>query len=159
MATGFPKRYPDKTISTVTTLAAGSTGYGEVYDGDGQPKRLLLSDLKNALLALSTKTLLDAGTLAGAGSSQGTAAAIVHTVTSVTGADGTVAVVMPTAVAGDFRLVYNAVATNGLPIYPASGAAFNGGSSDAAITIEGKTLALLVATSTTNWAAVYTANT
>lgn len=93
------------------------------------------------------------------GSSQATGQAITKAFAVVTGADGTKAVVLPAINAiGQMQMVYSATATNGLPIYPASGGAFNGGSANAAITIEGKTLAIFVASSLTNWAAIYTAN-
>lgn len=109
--------------------------------------------------ALSGSLTLDAGTLAAAGTDQATAAAIVDTVSNVTGANGTVAVRLPVAAAGNVRYVYNSVATNGLPIFPGTSGTINGGSGDAAITIEGKTLATLVNTDGTNWAATFTANT
>ncbi len=98
--------------------------------------------------------------LAAAGNSQGTGGLIVRAAVNVTAADGTKGVVLPAIVrSGMVIAVYNSVATNGLKIYPASGAAINGGTGDAAITIEGKTLAVFLATSATNWAAMYTAET
>lgn len=97
-------------------------------------------------------------TLAGAGSTQGDAAAIAAEVTQVTGADGTVGVVLPAAVPGLRRYVYNTHASNGLKIYPASGDDINDGTTNAAVTIEGKTLATFVALDNTTWAAQYTAN-
>jgi hypothetical protein len=110
-------------------------------------------------LTLTGTLTLDGGTLAAAGTNQATAALIVDTVSNVTGANGTVAVRLPPATAGQVRIVYNSVATNGLPIFPATSGTINGGSGDAAITIEGKTVAILVGTDTANWAAVFTANT
>lgn len=98
-----------------------------------------------------------------AGTSLATGAAISGTsgyVSNVTAADGTKGVTLPAAVVGDFHVVYNSVATNGLNIYPAGTAtAINGGTGGAAIKIEGKTMALLVATSATNWGAIYTVDT
>lgn len=107
----------------------------------------------------SKLNLLDIATLACAGSAQGDAAPILSKVVNVTGADGTKGVILPTAVAGDVVLVYNSVATNGLKIYPATGADINDGTANAAITIEGKTLALLVAIDATTWASMFTVNT
>jgi hypothetical protein len=92
------------------------------------------------------------------GTNQATAAALTAPVSVVTGADGTLSVRLPTAVAGKVMYVYGATATNGLPIYPATDGTINGGSADTAVTIEGKTLAKFVGTSATNWAAFYTAN-
>ena len=109
--------------------------------------------------AVITGFSANAADLAALGSAQGSAAAIASNVVNVTGADGTKGVILPTGAAGDIYIVYNSVATNGLPVYPASGAAINGGTANAAVTIEGKTLAVFVATSATNWGAIYTANT
>lgn len=98
-------------------------------------------------------------TVASAGSAQGDAASVTADITTVTGADGTKGVILPAAVPGKVMRVYNAVATNGLKIYPATSGTINGGSADAAITIEGKTLCYLVGIDGTNWAATFTANT
>jgi len=99
-------------------------------------------------------------TVASAGSTQSDAAALTAgALNTVTGADGTKGVLLPAAAAGLTVDVYNAVATNGLKIWPASGDTINGGSGDAAITIEGKTLARLLCVDGTNWAAQFTANT
>jgi len=98
------------------------------------------------------------GDVAATGSNQGTAAALLYPVNNVTDGDGTKGVILPTPVAGKTVLVYHSVATVGLPVYPQSGGTINGGSANAAVTIEGKTKAIFVATSSTNWAAMYTAN-
>ena len=99
-------------------------------------------------------------TIASAGSSQSDGTALVGgTMNNVTGADGTKGVVLPVGVAGDFIEVYNAVATNGLKIYPGTSGTINGGSANAAITIEGKTHAYFRNVDGTNWAAIYTVNT
>lgn len=97
--------------------------------------------------------------VAAAGSAQGDAAALTaNSLNNVSGADGTKGVILPTAVAGMKVRVYSSVATNGLKIYPATGAAINGGSANAAITIEGKTVAYFVAIDATTWTADYTVN-
>jgi hypothetical protein len=108
--------------------------------------------------AALTPFALDA--LAPAGSASTDATAITKMFSVVTGADGTKGVIMPVpSVAAAQYLVYSATATNGLKIYPPAGCSINGGSTDAAITIEGKTLAMLVALDTTgNYAAIFTAN-
>lgn len=103
--------------------------------------------------------LASGSSVAATGTNQATGAALSDCVTSVTAADGTKAVVLPAASAGRLMVVYNSVATNGLPIFPATSGTINGGSANAAITIEGKTLAILVGIDSTNWAAVFTANT
>ncbi|MFA7238988.1 MAG: hypothetical protein WC091_02675 [Sulfuricellaceae bacterium] len=95
-----------------------------------------------------------------AGSAIGDATALAKPLSVVTGADGTKGVVLPTPTFGTEQfMVYSATATSGLKIYPPSGGAINGGSASAAITIEGKSLALLIALDTSgNYAAIYTAN-
>lgn len=157
--------------NTVYAAAAGKiAASGSVPEGialesstaDGDVIEVLplnvLASLVGAILlnALS----LEAGSAAAAGSTQADAtalgsAAIGHTVSA---ADGTKGVKLPTAVAGDLKLVYNEHATNGLKVYPNTDDTINGGAADAAVTIEGKTLAIFWATSAVNWAAIFTAN-
>lgn len=108
---------------------------------------------------ISGFNVTNAGNLAATGSNQGTAAAITANVSNVTAADGTKAVVLPTASLGAIYIVYNSVASNGLPVFPASSGTINGGSANAAVTIEGKTLAIFVGTDSTNWASIFTADT
>lgn len=99
-------------------------------------------------------------TVAAAGTNQATGALLAIGLNLVTGADGTKAVVLPVAGAAGKRVrVYSTVATNGLPIFPAVGGAINGGSTNAAITIEGKTFAHLESINATDWAAIFTVNT
>ncbi len=95
--------------------------------------------------------------IAAAGSSQSDATVVSTVVSSVSAADGTKGVVLPTN-GGHFR-IYNEHASNGLKIYPPSGGKFNGGTSNAAITIEGKTIAVIDKVDDTNYAATYTVNT
>jgi hypothetical protein len=102
---------------------------------------------------------VDIGTVAALGSTQADAAPIVNQVTSVTAADGTKGVVLQDEPIGTTRQIYNAVATNGLKIYPAGTNTINGGSASAAITIEGKTNAYLVKVDATNWSAIFVTNT
>ena len=97
--------------------------------------------------------------VAAAGSTQADAAALpegaLHVVSA---ADGTKGVVLPAAVAGAVCRVYNTHASNGLKVWPASGDDINDGTGDAAVTIEGKTLAYFEAADATTWAAIFTAN-
>lgn len=104
--------------------------------------------------------LVDVGTLAPAGTNQATAAAITDMITTSTG-DGTAGLVLPTAAAGKLYIVYNLHATAGLLIYPASGDDINDGTTDQAITIEGKTNVMFLAVDAATWITVggYTANT
>lgn len=98
-------------------------------------------------------------TVASAGSAQGDAAALTGKTNNVTGADGTKGVILPSVGIGETIEVYNAVATNGLKIYPPTSGTINGGSANAAITIEGKTTALVKNLDGTNWSATFTVNT
>jgi hypothetical protein len=99
------------------------------------------------------------GSFAAAGSAITDATALTSHIATVSAADGTKGVKLAAARKGAVKLVYNEHATAGLKIYPHSGGDINDGTTDAAITIEGKTLALFVAIDTTTWAAMYTVNT
>jgi hypothetical protein len=97
--------------------------------------------------------------VAAAGSAQGDATALTRgALNTVSGADGTKGVILPEAVAGSRVRVYNEHATNGLKVYPASGDDINDGTANAAITIEGKTLAWFEAIDASTWGAMFTAN-
>lgn len=106
-----------------------------------------------------TTLTLTTATLAAAGTDQATAAAITSQGVNVTGANGTVAVRLPAATAGALYLVYNSVATNGLPVFPTGSETINGGTGAAAVTLEGKTLGIFFCAAAGNWAAIFTANT
>jgi hypothetical protein len=127
------------TISGVTLSSASATITGGTVSG--------ITSLGAAVTSV-----------AATGTNQATAAPLTGVIHNVTAADGTKAVVLPAAAEGRIMYVYNSVATNGLPVFPGSGDAINGGSGDAAVTIEGKTLAIFIGTSASNWAAIYTAD-
>lgn len=97
--------------------------------------------------------------IAAAGSAQGDATAVASAINTVSAADGTKGVILPAAKAGLVVEVYNEHASNGLKIYPASGDDINDGTSDAAVTIEGKGIARFTGLDTTTWAASFVANT
>ena len=99
----------------------------------------------------------DVGTIAAAGSAQGNATAISAVVTYVTASNGAKGVILPAVSAGAVLEVYNTVASQGLLIYPASGDDINDGTSNAAITIAGKSHARFVGLDSDTWAASYTA--
>ncbi len=101
-------------------------------------------------------TIVDS--VAAAGSTQTDAASLAIGFNTVSAADGTKGVKLPAAGAGRIVRVYNEHATNGLKIYPVTSGTINGGSANAAITMEGKTLATFVAVDGTNWAADFTVN-
>ena len=96
---------------------------------------------------------------AAAGSTQADATLLaLNSNNTVSGADGTKGARLPPAVAGCFCNVYNEHASNGLKIYPASGDDINDGTADAAITIEGKTVATMRCLDGATWAAAFTVN-
>jgi hypothetical protein len=103
--------------------------------------------------------ILPPGAIAGAGSDQAGATAINPNYVTVSGADGSVGVRLPEPTPGRECRVYNLHATSGLKVYPHVGGDINDGSQNAAVTIEGKTLAIFYAVDATTWAAIYTANT
>lgn len=90
-------------------------------------------------------------TLAALGNSQGTAAPVVTELTAVTGADGTVGVVLPTAAADVVSIIINTNAVNGLKVYPATGAQINALGANAAYTVTPGQLAVFVGRSATLW--------
>jgi hypothetical protein len=126
-------------------------------DGDTLAALALAQTLTNKTLGLGSRFTVDS--VAAAGSAQGDAGALTaDAVNIVTAGDGTKGVVLPTAVAGSFVLVYHSVATQPLPVYPASGDDINDGTTNVAVDLEGKTFGLFVAVDDTTWAAMYTAN-
>lgn len=96
--------------------------------------------------------------VAAAGTNQATAAALTGTINVVTGASGSNGVILPVAKPGMVVIVYSSAATNGLPVFPATGGTINNGTANAAVTIKARTFAMFVATSSTNWTASFTAN-
>ena len=102
--------------------------------------------------------LTDTGTLAATGTVIANAAPVVNSVTTVTGANDAKGVVLPATSGGKAILLYSDQATNGLLVYPQVNSTINGGSANAAITIEGKSAALFIPTNASNWAALFVAN-
>lgn len=140
---------------TITLTASASTvRIGRIVEYISATKVRVLIDVPDRA------SLLPVVSVAAAGTNQATGGALaVNALNNVTAGDGTKTVVLPIGVAGDVVHVYHAVATVGLPVYPGSGGTINGGSGDAAVTIEGKTLAIFENINGTNWAAIFTANT
>lgn len=110
--------------------------------------------LKRAGLAVGAEV----ESIAPAGSTQTDATAITKSVAVVTGADGTKGVILPEPRVNLHVIVYSATATNGLKVYPHSGGDINDGTSNAAVTIEGKTRGDFLCVDGTTWAAIYTAD-
>jgi len=161
--------------------ASGTAGSVDVFPATASKGKTAITAADNtgnttttintaAQAAARTYTVPDAGAIAGAfpllaystiaaaGANQATGTGIISTLTVVTAADGNTGVVLPTSSANAMYAVYSSAATVGLKVYPATDGAFNDGTANAAITIEGKTLAIFIGTSATNWACLYTAD-
>ncbi len=110
------------------------------------------------LNATGAINFLDIGAVAATGTVIANAAAITNAVTVVSAANDAKGVILPASVAGKLMLVYSSVATCGLLVYPPVNSSINGGTANASINIEGKTLAWFVCTNATNWASTFTIN-
>ena len=103
---------------------------------------------------LSNSVIFGVQAVAAAGTNQSTAAAISATggyVAKVSGADNTKAVRLPSPTAGLKIVIINAAASTTLPVFPPSGAAINGGSPDASVTIAAKAFAICIGDGTDWW--------
>lgn len=144
------------TLQPESTLSGDNAITVPEADGDVLAAIALAQSLTNKTLGAGTK--LTVGTATATGSNQGDAAALGTAVVQVVSAgDDTKGVILPTAAAGDLRIVLNS-GSAGLKIYPNTDDKINNGSADAAITILENTLAILVATAADNWGAIFTAN-
>lgn len=144
------------TLKPETTLSGNNAIIVPEANGDVLCALALAQTLTNK--TLGAPTMVAAAAITAAGTVQGDAAALTGVINTATG-DGTVGVILPSAVAGLVVFVYNLHASAGLKVYPASGDDINDGTTNAAVTIEGKTLAMFIAVDTATWAAIYTANT
>ncbi len=161
-AEGTRQMVADGAISANADVFAAADGKitasGSVKIGVAMQAASIDGDIIEVLPAVATPPI--PAEVAAAGSAQGDAAALTAgALNSVSAADGTKGVVLPDAAAGKTCRVYNEHGSNGLKIYPATGDDINDGTTDAAITIEGKTLATFEAIDDTTWAASFTANT
>lgn len=102
---------------------------------------------------LSTEVVAAAGSVIGNATALGSVG-----VSTVSGADDAKGVVLPAAARGKVHFVYSNQATNGLKVYPPVNGSINDGTANAAVVIEGKSLAVFVGTNSTNWASIFTAN-
>ena len=163
--TGFPTfGLPGPRDTAATT---GRSGGG--FDSSNQFQ--ILNDAGTVVLqADSTGFNVPAGSwqrsvvsdLAATGSVIANAAAIVSQTVNVTAGDNTKGVILPSSapIGTDIKIyVTGASAGNGTKLYPPVNGTINGGSANAAITLEDKTGAVLVRMSETNWSAMFTANT
>lgn len=88
--------------------------------------------------------------IAATGSAQGDGATLSEGINVVTSADGTKAVVLPAAAAGQVVIAINTIGAD-LPMFPASGDKINGGSADASITVGSSTSAIVVCEDGVDW--------
>ncbi len=146
------------TANNVVTMPDNLADGLNIKEGSNSYLKFITTDSSEAIVAGKPLRLGDVAALSAAGTVQGNAGAIIHQASFSTG-DDTVGVVLPVAVAGDLRLVYNLAATAGLKVYPNTSGTINGGSANSSVTIEGKSLGLFYATNTVNWASIFTTNT
>lgn len=106
-------------------------------------------------ITLSELVVADVGTkaAAGTGAANTDATAITNDVTYVTASDDTKGVVLPTAVAGMVRWIYNTVAGKTLRVWAASGDDINDGTTASYVKVGPKQMAVFVAVDATTWAA------
>lgn len=117
-------------------------------DSLGNPTGPLVSFLKPEAVVAAGTVIANAAQLGSSG-----------TLSVVSGANDAAGVVLPASTPGKVQYVYSSQATNGLLVYPPVNSSINGGSANAAVNIEGKTMAIFVCTNATNWCAQYTVNT
>ena len=99
-------------------------------------------------------------TVAAAGSKQSDATAISASFNSVTSADNSAGVILPSRVlAGYVVAVLNTKADKTLKVYPPSGGDINNGSDNAAVVLRAAQMGLFIALGGGNWAAVYDTDT
>lgn len=93
-------------------------------------------------------------TIAAAGNSQGTATAVTKQVTTVTGADGTKGVRLPSAKSSTQSLPFvirNDEAASALRVYPATGGSINGGTTNVHISVAGDNVVTFYPTGPNTW--------
>lgn len=115
-----------------------STGYGWI-ELQETPKTSVAFDFSNI------------GTVAAAGSAQGSATAITADITTVTAADGTKGVVLPLAAAGARKIIYNSNSSNLLKVYPNTSDKINDASANTAISLHPLCEGTFVAIDAVTW--------
>lgn len=163
-APGTRKMVASGSISAGAAVYAAASGKiassGTVIEGTAMEAASADGDIIEVMpVGMGSSVVAGTATVAATGSVQGDAAALSPGLNSVSAADGTKGVILPLATGGQFIAVYNEHASNGLKIYPNTSDTINGGTANAAITIEGKTQALLYSYDAVNWGATFTANT
>lgn len=93
----------------------------------------------------------NAGSVAAAGTTQGTATAITAQHTYVTGADGTAGVILPSGANIGATYQINNAGALAMTLYPHSGAVINGNGTNVGVTVEAKETAIITKVLTNNW--------
>jgi hypothetical protein len=124
-----------------------------INSGTARLQTLTVTGALTASGGVTGPVRLPVAAVTAAGSNQGNAAALSEGLNVVAGANGTVGVRLPTAVAGAVVIVKNTAAA-ALPIYPATGAAVNAVAANGAYSITNLTSTMLIASSATQWYSV-----
>lgn len=130
--------------------AATTTAAGNLYLGVAAAAALSGGETVDVLRKPAPPLYMPVTTVAATGSAQGDAASLSQGFNLVTGADDTKGVKLPTAVAGMSVKIKVGDGAD-LKVYPATGAAINALSANAAITVVDDVCFELIATSTTQW--------
>jgi hypothetical protein len=148
------------TTTTITNAAQADTRTYTIPDA-GASASFVMSAGTNTISAAQTLSGINTystmfripynGSVAAAGSVQGDAAALSEGLSVVTGANGTLGVRLPTAVAGAIVIIKGTTA-GVLKVWPATGAAINAlGSNNSMSFASGAVPAIIIATSSTQW--------
>jgi len=105
------------------------------YDLGSSSKQWRNAYIKGALTS-GGGIYVDTGTLAATGNSQGTAAPIVNHITYGTACDGTKGFTLPAGNIGETFEIINTVTNSTCPVYPPTSGTINGGSANAAYTLQ-----------------------
>lgn len=145
-AVGAPVYYDATAKTAKTTSAAGYLYAGRCVKASANGDVYVYTEINaSAIDRVPTQTV------AAAGSTQSDAAGLIEGMNVVTGANGTVGVVLPTAAAG-MVVMLKGTTSGVLKVWPASGGTINALSPDAAMSLaSGVIPAILVATSATQW--------
>lgn len=146
--------YWDDSNKRCTTVASDGPLIGTATEAAANPSstgRVRLDGASHQLGSVGG-SIIPSATVAAAGNSQGTGAAIATGFTLVTAADATKGVVLPAAAAGKVCIVKNADAANAvLKVYPATDDAINAIAANSALSMAAKTSAVFVAYDATTW--------
>jgi len=150
--------YSDPELVSGTTITGATVSGGTIDSATigGTTAGAVSATTVSATTSITTTggLYIKSATVAAAGNSQGTAAAVSDGFTLVTASDSTKGVILPLAVAGRVCIIKNSVAGQTLPIYPATGDGINAVAVNSAYSIAALTSTLLVAYDATTWYSV-----